>query len=299
MSHRAHSFWGMGRVRRIDPEGAMHHVVSRGNNQWPIFLDDIDRRRFVATLGKVCERYRMLIIAHCLMDNHFHLVVHCPDAQLSEAMRDLKSQYATWFRWRHGSNGPRFDGRFFSDVVTSFVHLKRLIRYIHRNPLAMNPNMHLGDYWWSSHAIYEGTRPAPVWFDTQVGPSLFSDLRTEIELPIASDDIQNRVPGGPRCLTARPRIPSIADIRIAVAHAGRRDLIEVHPSRRNGLAGLTLVIAQDHYGYTVAEVAAPIGYNTERAARQATQRGRKRLQGGDELLLTLNRALSALEQSAA
>ncbi len=42
----------MARPLRIEYAGAVYHVKAPGNQGQPIFRDDEDRRRFLATLGK-------------------------------------------------------------------------------------------------------------------------------------------------------------------------------------------------------------------------------------------------------
>jgi hypothetical protein len=46
----------MARPLRIEFEGALYHVTSRGNARGDIFLDDQDRRRFLELMGEVCTR---------------------------------------------------------------------------------------------------------------------------------------------------------------------------------------------------------------------------------------------------
>ena len=41
----------MGRAWRIEYEGALYHILSRGNEQGDIFYDNTDRRRFLDTIG--------------------------------------------------------------------------------------------------------------------------------------------------------------------------------------------------------------------------------------------------------
>ena len=68
----------MPRQLRIEYEGAMYHVMNRGNHGEVIFLDDEDRKKFLATLGETCSKAGWEVHAYCLMDNHFHLVIECP-----------------------------------------------------------------------------------------------------------------------------------------------------------------------------------------------------------------------------
>ena len=46
----------MARQLRLEYAGAIYHVMSRGDRQEAIFLDDEDRRRFLKTLGEACKR---------------------------------------------------------------------------------------------------------------------------------------------------------------------------------------------------------------------------------------------------
>ena len=72
----------MARQLRLEYAGAIYHVMSRGDRQEAIFLDDEDRRRFLKTLGEACEKAGWQVHAYCLMGNHFHLVVETPQPTL-------------------------------------------------------------------------------------------------------------------------------------------------------------------------------------------------------------------------
>jgi len=74
--------------------GAFYHVMNRGDRREPIFKDDQDRERFLATLGEACAKTSWQVHAFCLMPNHFHLVVETPQANLVAGMK--------WFlgEWR-------------------------------------------------------------------------------------------------------------------------------------------------------------------------------------------------------
>ena len=79
----------MARPLRIEYEGAVHHVMSRGNARTPIVVDDEDRQAWVDVLGSVADRFGWRVWAYCLMDNHYHLLVETPKANLSRGMREL------------------------------------------------------------------------------------------------------------------------------------------------------------------------------------------------------------------
>ena len=60
----------MGRAWRIEYEGALYHILSRGNEQGDIFYDNTDRGRFLDIIGELSERFAVDIFAYVLMNNH-------------------------------------------------------------------------------------------------------------------------------------------------------------------------------------------------------------------------------------
>jgi hypothetical protein len=49
----------MARAWSIEFEGALYHVVSRGNDRLDIFFNDDDRRLFLDTMGEMAQRFEM------------------------------------------------------------------------------------------------------------------------------------------------------------------------------------------------------------------------------------------------
>src|SRR5207249_4077176 len=80
---------GMARPLRFEVENGWHHVTARGNERRAIFRDDEDRRRFMDLLGAAATRFALRLAAYVLMDNHYHLVLCTPAANLSRAMQWL------------------------------------------------------------------------------------------------------------------------------------------------------------------------------------------------------------------
>ena len=57
----------MPRQLRIEYPGAIYHVMNRGDHREPIFKDDLDRQKFLLTLGQTCEKTGWQVHAFCLM----------------------------------------------------------------------------------------------------------------------------------------------------------------------------------------------------------------------------------------
>ncbi|MFO1458418.1 MAG: transposase [Verrucomicrobiota bacterium] len=98
----------MARPLRVNVAGGWYHVVSRGNGGDKIFGNDTDRRRFLGLVSELPGRFAVEIHAFVLMDNHYHLLLRCREANLSEAIRWLQVSYAGRFNWAHRRRGHLF-----------------------------------------------------------------------------------------------------------------------------------------------------------------------------------------------
>ena len=68
----------MARKPRLHADGALYHVMLRGNGGADIFHHDDDRRRFEALVSEGVKRFEHLIHAYCWMTNHIHCVATRP-----------------------------------------------------------------------------------------------------------------------------------------------------------------------------------------------------------------------------
>ncbi len=153
----------MARPLRIEFSGALYHVTARGDRRAQIYASDEDRRRFLALLGEVVGDFNWLCYAYCLMDNHYHLVIETPDANLSKGMRQLNGVYTQWANRRHDRVGHLFQGRYRAILVDREPYFLQLARYVVMNPVRAGVVKRPADWPWSSHAAVLGAVPAPDW----------------------------------------------------------------------------------------------------------------------------------------
>ncbi len=125
----------MARQVRIEFEGAFYHVIARGNERRPIVRDDADRHLFLKILAASLDGAGARLHAYCLMDNHYHLLVETPLANLSAFVRRLNHVYALAFNRRHRRVGHLFQGRYKAILVERGSYLAEAARYIHMNPV--------------------------------------------------------------------------------------------------------------------------------------------------------------------
>lgn len=144
----------MARPLRIEYDGAVYHVTSRGNARRPIYRDDSDREIFLDVLQKVNKRYNWLCHAYCLMANHYHLVIETPDGNLSKGMRQINGVYTQFFNRRHNRVGHIFQGRYRAILIQKESHLLEVCRYVVLNPVRARLAEKPEEWRWSS---YRGT----------------------------------------------------------------------------------------------------------------------------------------------
>ena len=175
----------MGRSPRVEYEGAIYHLMSRGNRQEPVFLDDLDSRMFLELLEEACGRTGWRVHAYVLMGNHYHLLIETPEANLVDGMRWLQGIYTKRFNMRHKQWGHLFQSRYKALLVDpSGDYFQTVSDYIHLNPARANcfdlENGKLTDYVWSSYSSYLRPVKRPAWLcvDRTLGALGFSDDRS-------------------------------------------------------------------------------------------------------------------------
>jgi len=151
----------MARPLRLEYEGALYHVTSRGNAREAIFRGDPDRELFLEVLADAVERFGWICHAYCLMTNHYHLLIETPEANLSRGMRHLNGVYTQAFNRRHLRAGHVLQGRFKSIVVEKESQLLGLARYVVLNPVRAGAARSVRDWPWSSYRATAGMEEAP------------------------------------------------------------------------------------------------------------------------------------------
>ncbi len=150
----------MARKARLEYEGAVYHVMNRGDRGARVFKDRLDYELFLKTTGEVCKRTGWRIHAYVLMRNHFHFLLETPEANLVAGMKWFLGAYSQRFNARHGQRGHVFQGRYKAVVIEANAgnYFTTASSYIHLNPARArvldDPDKGLKQYQWSSYAEY-------------------------------------------------------------------------------------------------------------------------------------------------
>jgi REP element-mobilizing transposase RayT len=153
----------MARPLRIEYPGAYYHVTSRGNERRAIFADDTDKRRFLEILETTSNLFGAEVHGYVLMENHFHLILMTPTANLQKFMQRFNTSYTVYFNRRHHRTGHLFQGRYKALLIDRDTYLLELSRYLHLNPVRIKKYSQLAvekkrrvlqEYPWSSYRGY-------------------------------------------------------------------------------------------------------------------------------------------------
>lgn len=149
----------MARQPRLDLPFVAQHIVQRGNNRLPCFLDDGDRYRYLQLLLESLTHTGCHLHAYVLMDNHVHLLVTPPaSGAIAQLMQKLGRQYVGQFNARHRRTGTLWEGRYKSCLVDSERYVLQCYRYIDLNPVRAKMTDDPTTFPWSSAAAHAGLR---------------------------------------------------------------------------------------------------------------------------------------------
>lgn len=138
-----------------------YHCYSRGVEKRKIFFDAKDYNRFLHALylcnsdipvhrsnlrglsnANILSTERGLplvtIGAYCLMPNHFHLLLkEISEGGISIFMQKLGTAYSMYFNIKYEHHGSLFAKPFKSKHVSDDRYLRRVVQYIHLNPIEL------------------------------------------------------------------------------------------------------------------------------------------------------------------
>ena len=145
----------MPRAARKISQSGFYHIINRGVSKQLIFEQPSDYRKFLKILKRFSEEEGFEVIAYCLMQNHFHLLIKT-DAMPGKIIQKISISYSYYFNKKYGRVGHLFQNRFKSEAIEMDPYFVCAIRYIHNNPLKAGI-CKAEDYRWSSYHEYVGT----------------------------------------------------------------------------------------------------------------------------------------------
>ena len=152
----------MARLPRLELEGGLYHVITRGNNRQRIFHDSADYQKFLALLRSQKQRLPFFLYAYCLMSNHVHLLIERQTDPVGRIMHRMLTGYSQYYNRKHRKVGHVLQGRHQSILCQTDQYLSELVRYIHLNPVRAKMVNRPEQYEFSSHRTYLGLEPSEI-----------------------------------------------------------------------------------------------------------------------------------------
>lgn len=118
-------------------ENGVYHIYNRGINSDWIFHTDENKAYFVRLMQKHLQG-KCSILAYCLMNNHFHIALRVlvDGKQATQSLSNFFNAYAKAFNKGTGRTGSLFEKNFRRKKIENKSYCRRVIAYIHSNPMA-------------------------------------------------------------------------------------------------------------------------------------------------------------------
>lgn len=154
----------MPRKLRLEFEGAVYHVISRGNYRSDVFAHESTKAAFLKCLSEAAGKAGWVVHAWCVMSNHYHVCLETPQPNLVQGMRWLQATFALRFNRLRGERGHLFQGRYKALPVAPET-VGAVCHYIHLNPVraGLVDAIALPQWPWTSLVQLMRPRQRPVW----------------------------------------------------------------------------------------------------------------------------------------
>ncbi len=139
------------------------HVVARIHNKQFLLAEDVIKMKLLFMLYFYKFVFGILIYHYCILDNHFHIILHVPSSgELSKYMQRIFSQMARVINKYYGRCGQVFMDRARSPVIQDGKRFTYTMRYLDKNPVRAGIVVKAKDYLWSSYRYYAYGDPSDI-----------------------------------------------------------------------------------------------------------------------------------------
>lgn len=163
--------------------GKYYHIYNRGIDGCDLFREQTNYEYFLNLYDRHIQKIADTI-AFVLMKNHFHLLVRIKDLPRCANLEGLKpphqyfsnlfNAYTKAFNKKYGRTGSLFEKNFHRKHIDKQDYLKKVLLYIHNNPVHHRFCEHPVEYPWSSYLSYISIKPTRLQRETVTG--WFDDL---------------------------------------------------------------------------------------------------------------------------
>lgn len=128
----------MPRRLRHSLQGTAFHVMNRAVRRTLLCTHDADYNAFQKVAREGLGRYKLRVVAYCVMPNHWHFIVLCDRIEdISNWLHWVTGTHAIRWNLAHGTRGRGavYQSRFKAVPIQTETSFYRVCRYVERNAL--------------------------------------------------------------------------------------------------------------------------------------------------------------------
>ncbi len=148
----------MPRKARLIVPDCPHHIVQRGHNRAPVFIEERDYKYYLRSLAKWRDALGVRVYAYCLMTNHVHLILDPGGnaSAISSLMKRVAGRQTRYVNTAEKRTGTIWEGRYKSSPIETEEYLLACLRYVELNPVWAGIVNRADEYRWSSYRVRVG-----------------------------------------------------------------------------------------------------------------------------------------------
>ena len=141
----------MPRVKRLLQSIYPYHVTLRSINKMNYEINIEKLWNFSSDLLLFCSyAFKIEIHAFVLMNNHYHMLLRTPHANLDKFMNYFNRELSREITFRTGRINQKFGARYHSSIIADLSYYHNVYKYIYRNPVESKICTHVESYKYSS-----------------------------------------------------------------------------------------------------------------------------------------------------
>lgn len=159
-----------------------HHLYNRGANKSPIFYEKENYLYFLRRLKFYSNKYKIKILAYCLMPNHFHLFIKqtTDEFSISLFISAVLNSYVKSVNQKYERSGTLFESKTKSKQIEDETYFVWVIKYILENPVKAHLAENICDWEFSNAKDLTGKRSGNL-TDVKYVESFFQSRESMIE----------------------------------------------------------------------------------------------------------------------
>ncbi len=123
--------------------------------------------------------FNVRIHSFVLMNNHFHMLISTPDANLSQAMANFMGETSRYLNYAGNRENETYAGRHFRSIIKSHHEFTHAYKYNYRNPVTCGIVNRVESYKYST--LYGLLGMSPLMIPVEEDTLLFPDIQANLD----------------------------------------------------------------------------------------------------------------------